>query len=173
MPASNSVISSDSTTFLSLNVVTDAVSAQLNIPFLAGALLFLFLLVLLLSRFLARGQKLQRSLTWDCGSPLNSRMEITSTGFARSLIVMFRTILRPIKESEVEYYDEGGGHFVKSRTVSLKLNDIYVIYFYRPLRHMFTALSLGFQRLQGGNVNAYLLYMMVILVALLFWALGF
>ena len=60
----------------------------------------LFVLVILLTTgivklMINRSQKITTGATWDCGTDLEPQMEITATGFSRSIIMIFKGILRP------------------------------------------------------------------------------
>lgn len=118
-----------------------------------------------------RKQKVTTSETWDCGTPLNGRMEITATGFSQSIIRIFGSILRPVKRHEVELHDSFNPYHVKSRTVSLHVHDMYQSHLYRPLYRLMLAISSGVKRVQNGNLNAYILYIFLVVVITL-WVAG-
>jgi hydrogenase-4 component B len=105
--------------------------------------------------------------TWDCGSDLNSRMEITATGFSRSIITVFKGVLMPTKQVSVEYRDADMRYFAKANTVKLGIKDIYGAYFYRPIQKLVTTTADKVKAIQGGNVNAYILYIFLTLIVLI------
>jgi hydrogenase-4 component B len=145
--------------------------AVLNLAYVfMGALLTLALTALLVY-LLSRNQKTTIKGIWDCGfSYSTSRMEITSTGFARSLILVFRSIFRPQKEHEVEYSSSDSRYFTKSRTVTLSTVNVYETYFYYPTLRALNFISAQVKKTQNGNVNLYLFYITVILIGLLIWS---
>jgi len=115
----------------------------------------------------AGGRAVKIARTWDCGSNLNERMEITATGFSRSIITIFKSILMPSKQMTSEYRDGHIKYFVKASTVKLEVKDIYGIYFYRPFKELLTKIADRVKAIQGGNVNAYVLYIFLVLIVLL------
>jgi hypothetical protein len=116
-------------------------------------------------------QKVEIVDTWDCGAPpLSARAEITSTAFARSLITMFGGLLKPTKQHDVEYSDVNTRYFTSSKTVTLKVPNLPEEYLYGPVQRFVTRISTKAGRLQSGNVNQYLLYVLIVLIGLLIWS---
>lgn len=106
--------------------------------------------------------------TWDCGVDLKPRMEITATGFARSIILIFRGILKPSIQKAAEYDDSRSRFLPTVRTVTLGTRDVYQAYFYQPISRFVTAISVKAKSIQGGNTNAYILYIFIALVIALY-----
>lgn len=119
--------------------------------------------------FFTRSRKVTISRTWDCGTPLTPRTEITATSFSRSLMTIFRGILRPTKQTEVEYHDENMRYFIKSQEVKTTIGDPYREMLYRPLNTALDFVASKVRHIHGGNVNVYILYIFLTLIALLFW----
>ncbi|MFA5792748.1 MAG: proton-conducting transporter membrane subunit [Candidatus Gracilibacteria bacterium] len=142
--------------------------------FVSAPMIFVFLLIAIVLVFLAtkylvhKKQEVIIGDTWDCGVNLNPRMEITSTGFARSIILIFKGVLKPSIQKDVEYHDDKSRFLPKSRTVILSVNDVYQIYFYLPLSKFVAYLSERAKTIQGGNVNFYIFYIFVAVLASLF-----
>jgi hydrogenase-4 component B len=145
--------------------------SSLAMPLVAMALTIGFVSIFALTKLMTRNRKVVVARTWDCGAPLSPRMEITSAGFSRSLIMIFRGLLRPTMQTEIEYHDATSRYFTKSRTVSHLLPNIYHRYIYRPVALFIERGSHETRRIQTGNLNTYLLYMFLTLLVLLFWAL--
>lgn len=139
----------------------------------ALALIVIFVLVMLIVVGLVKfavnkNQKIKIGATWDCGTNLTSRMEITATGFARSIVLIFAGILRPSIQHEIEYRDSEMRYLPKSRTVILGVYDIFQSYFYQPLNKFIVLISLRVKAIQSGSVNAYVFYILfAVTVALL------
>lgn len=114
-----------------------------------------------------RRRRVVTGRTWDCGSDLTPRMEITATGFSRSIITVARGVLRPSSESELEYHD-ANRYFPKIGTVTMGLHDVYQTFFYRPLRLLTTLIAGQMRKVQSGNINVYILYIFLTLIGLLF-----
>lgn len=117
--------------------------------------------------FAAAGRKTKIGRTWDCGTDLNPRMEITATGFSRSIITIFSGILRSTKQVEIEYVDADMRYFPKGSTVKFEMKKVYDAYLYNPMLKLALKLSDYAKKIQSGNVNAYVAYIFMILVALL------
>lgn len=112
-----------------------------------------------------------RKITWDCGFPLNSRMEITSTAFAHAIITIFRPILHSTDETKFVRLDANAPYFVSSKKVHIHLDDLYMKYCYAPLAKFLFLCAKAISRIQNGYVNMYVLYVLLTLVALFAWAL--
>lgn len=143
----------------------------------SGPAIFLALVVVMtivfmvVVRLINKNQKVIIGRTWDCGTNLTPRMEITTTGFARSIILVFKGILRPTKQTGVEYKDENMRYFPESRTFTLSIIDVYRTYFYRPLNSLIENLSEKYiKKVQSGNINVYIFYIFFALLGLLFLA---
>lgn len=133
-----------------------------------GLFIALILVVVLVTRTVNKNQKISIAGTWDCGTDLTPRMEITATGFARSIILVFKGILKPSIQHEIEYHDSESRYLPKTRTVTLRVGNIYHSYFYEPLQAMVNSLSLRVKNIQSGNVNIYITYIFIaLLIALL------
>jgi hydrogenase-4 component B len=94
-------------------------------------------------------------------------MEITATGFSRSIITVFRGILQPTQQYQIEYMDAEIRYFTKANRVRLEIKDMYSSYFYSPMQDLVAKISEYVKQIQGGNINIYVLYIFIILIALL------
>jgi hydrogenase-4 component B len=140
-----------------------AVSMPLILASLAGILLLTFVTVSMVTR----NRKVEIKRTWDCGTTPDSRMEITATGFARSIITVFKGVLRTTRNVSVKDQNGGTRYFGKSRTVEFGIRDIYKTYFYHPVSVLATKASEQVKKIQSGNVSMYILYIIIALVVLL------
>lgn len=142
-----------------------SVSAPLIILFFVVAFIITFLLQKL---FLKKNQKVIMGETWNCGSDLSPRMEITSTGFGRSIVLIFRGLLKPSIQTDVKYNDALSRYLPKSRTITLGVRDIYQIYIYQPIDSTIRRIAVGLKKIQNGNINAYILYIFLALMVALY-----
>ncbi|MBI5870828.1 MAG: hydrogenase 4 subunit B [Actinobacteria bacterium] len=142
--------------------------ASVSMPALFFGLAAVIATVAVAVRILARRRKVRTGPTWDCGTDLTPRMEINAEGFSRSLITVMRGVLRPSSETEIEYHD-ASGYFPRIGTVTMGLHDIYQTYIYKPLRDLTTMVAGQVTKVQSGNVNAYILYIFLTLIGLLFF----
>lgn len=144
-------------------------SGVLSLDVVMIALVVVFVLTVLVVLYVTRSRKVVFGRTWDCGTPVLPRTEITATSFSRSLITIFQGILRPTKQTETQYHDENMRYFIKSQGVKMQIGDPYRKAFYRPVHILLTFFASQARRVQTGNVNLYLLYVFVTLIVLLVW----
>jgi len=142
-----------------------SVSGLAFLVFFAGTIIVVFFII---RKVVNRRQKIKMGATWDCGTNLTSRMEITSTGFARSIVLIFKAILKPSIQHEIGYHDSESRYLPKQRTVILGVNDVYQTYFYHPLHKLVDILSLRTKKIQSGNINDYIFYIFITLLVVLF-----
>lgn len=116
---------------------------------------------------ITRKNKTEIVRTWDCGHDLKPNMEITATGFSRSIITIFRGVLKPTKQTSVEYSDEKMRYFPKNQSVNIGRDDIYRKYLYSPIKKLAHLVSDRTKGIQSGNINAYIAYIFIGLIALL------
>lgn len=117
--------------------------------------------------WLTRKRQVILAPTWDCGMPLSPKMQITATSFSRSLVVIFRGILRPTKQTDVEYRDAETRYFTSVHSVRTDFFDVYRNYVFHPISQLIGYFSDRTKKIQSGNVNAYMFYVFVTLIALL------
>jgi len=147
-------------------------SSSVSAPNFFVSFLVIILAVILIARYLInKNQKEIVSGTWDCGTTLGPRMEITATGFARSIILIFKGILKPTIQHDIEYHDSENRYLPKSKLVTLKVQDIHHSYFYQPLKQIINIISFKIKRTQSGITNAYILYIFIALIVALFFIL--
>lgn len=116
---------------------------------------------------ITKRRKVVLARTWDCGTDLSPRMEITATGFSRSLVTIFRGILRPSAQTTIEYKDSAMRYFPHEQKVTLTTSDMYQSYFYSPIQRLITRVSEHAKRIQSGLLNAYVAYLFSILIILI------
>ena len=142
--------------------------ASISMPLILASLIVTMALTFFAVYLASRNRKTKIGRTWDCGTTLGPRMEITATGFSNSIVTIFRGALKPTKQTSIEYRDEDMRYFQKSSTVELGIQDIYNRYFYQPVHMLTIKASEYVKRIQSGNINMYVLYILAILIALLF-----
>ena len=166
-------MSSYTNSFVSVSHNQSVINAG-NFSSISGPIIFIFLFLTFIIVFLTtkyfinRKQKIVAGITWDCGTDMTPRMEITATGFSRSIITVFKGILKPSMQNDIRYEEDESGYLVKTQEVNLSVKDIYQTYFYTPISNFVAYLSERVKRIQGGNINVYILYIFItLLVALL------
>jgi len=141
--------------------------ARLPMPGILSGLTITLLGIFILTKLFTGNRKIVVADTWDCGTTLTPRMEITATGFSRSIITIFKGILRPTKQVSIEYHDADMRYFTSSNEVKLGISDPYRSGIYRPVALMLMRLSGIIKKVQIGPVNTYVLYMFMALIILL------
>ena len=108
----------------------------------------------------------RRAPAWGCGGELSAETEYTATAFAKPLVMVFRGIYRPTREvstvetapyfaSEVRYRSEIGAPFER--------------HVYGPATRAVLAAAGRLRVIQAGSLHAYLAYVLVLGVILLWW----
>ena len=161
-----SLFSSSTTSALVVQNGFASVSAPALFALLALCILLSWLVI---TYVVYRKQKVSRSATWDCGTDLTERMEISATGFARSIVLIFEGVLKPSTQRAVKYHDANTRYLPKSVKVSSDIYNVYEQRFYRPLYRLIGAAAAHVKKIQSGNTNAYILYIFIAFIALLFF----
>jgi hydrogenase-4 component B len=104
--------------------------------------------------------------TWACGLPgLDSRMQYTSTAFSKPLRKVFSQVYKP--ERTVEVSPSGATYFPAAISYRSVRTTSFEKSLYRPIIDMIVASAHRLRQLQTGNIQVYLLYIFLALVALL------
>ena len=108
--------------------------------------------------------------TWDCGfGNLNERMQYTASSVSYPLRIIFKSLFRPTMQIQKELY--GSSNYVKkSITVNQATRDVFEQRLYQSIISGAIVFFGKIRLIQTGKVNAYLLYVMLILVILLIYA---
>jgi hydrogenase-4 component B len=105
--------------------------------------------------------------TWGCGRAVQSAsFEYTAAAFANPVKRVFAFLYRPVTEKEVEAHGESR-FFVKMITYRHDSRSIIEESIYAPIGAAARRIAARARAIQSGNVHAYLLYMLLALVALL------
>jgi len=92
-------------------------------------------------------------------------MQYTSTSFSKPLRRVFASVYRPEQTVEVAPADQP--YFPASISYRSVRTTSFERSLYRPAVDAIVSLGHGLRRLQTGNIQVYLLYMFVALIALL------
>jgi len=124
------------------------------------------IVVALILRSLCRAPRI--TPTWACGMPgLDSRMQYTSTAFSKPLRKVFSQVYRPERSIETLPADPPFfPHWIAYRSVRTTSFERSL---YRPAINGILATANRLRRLQTGNIQVYLLYMFLALVAALIY----
>jgi hydrogenase-4 component B len=106
--------------------------------------------------------------TWACGMPgLDSRMQYTSTSFSKPLRKVFARVYRPDRSLEIQ--PPGPAFFPSSISYSSVRTTSFERSLYRPAVNGVVTTAKWLRRMQTGNIQVYLLYMFLALVAALIY----
>ena len=138
----------------------EAFSIARVIPWVAVAVM----VVVVLAGAIRRATRV--TSTWACGMPgLDSRMQYTSTAFSKPLRRVFARVYRP--ERTVEVAPAEGTYFPTAISYRSVRTTSFERMLYRPGVDAIVAAAYRLRRLQTGNIQIYLLYIFLALVALL------
>ena len=138
----------------------EAMSLSRVIPWIAVVVV----LLVLAASVMRRAYRL--TTTWACGLPgLDSRMQYTSTAFSKPLRNVFSQVYKP--ERTVEVVPADAPYFPSAISYRSVRTTSYERSLYRPAVDAIVGWAQVLRRLQTGNVQVYLLYIFLALVALL------
>lgn len=154
--------------FIPVALESGNIGGAVSLSFIALLLFAWVLAAYFLVWIAARKRKEKTYPTWDCGAPVASpRTEVSATGFSRTLIVIFASVLRPVKHEESQYSSTRHKYFPISRKVSFHITDIWTKYLYDPYGVAMTWLANQSTKVQNGNVHTYILYIFLTIIVLL------
>ena len=134
---------------------------------IGAVFLALVIILALLRRALLANRRVEESVTWGCGYDLPTpRMQYTASSFAQPLTDLFKPLLGTRKNVSTP-----SGYFPSDAALKTETPDLFSEKIYGPV---FTCIGAGLSRLrwlQQGNVQLYVLYIALTLLALLVWKL--
>jgi hydrogenase-4 component B len=140
---------------------------EMSSPLLALGLLALLGLIPLALRFGGADRRLRFGDTWGCGRiGQTARMEYTATAFAEPLRRVFAQLYRPTRDLSIDFHP-ASKYFVQSIEYRSEIHPWFERVLYDPLRLALGTVAAWTQRLQGGSLHLYLVYMTFALVVLL------
>jgi len=108
-------------------------------------------------------KKTRQGLTWDCGyaRPTN-RMQYTAGSFARTLVQLFRWVLKPQEQGP-----HVQGPFPDQTALESHVDDLVLDRVLIPDAEKISIRTRWFYRFQQGMTNAYIMYIILFLIILL------
>lgn len=114
-----------------------------------------------------RGRSLRSTVTWDCGyARPTARMQYTATSFAHPLVTLFSGVLR-----SRERYTIAPGLFPDSASLDTHTRDVVRERLFVPAFRLVDRWVSFLKWMQAGRIQLYILYILITLLALLFWTL--
>jgi len=162
-----------STTFhLGVTLETPQALARISPVLLMAVLAAAMAGVWLAGRLLSRSRR-RVDDTWGCGRiAQTSRMEYTSTAFAEPLRRIFGELYRPTDDLTVTVQPDSPYH-IRGISFRTQLHPWFERGLYDPLFRATTMVAGRVRALQSGSINAYLTYIVLVLVVLLGMVIGF
>ena len=149
------------------SVVANNGFATVSPLWIAVALLALFASIPIALRIFRANTARRYYETWGCGRAVQTaRFEYTAASFANPFKRVFSVLYKPVKELAIEFHPESR-FFVRTISYSNEARSIFDDAIYGPLNRMLRSFAEWVRLLQSGNVNVYLLYILVALVVLL------
>ena len=108
----------------------------------------------------------RRAPAWGCGGELSAETEYTATAFAKPLVMVFRGIYRPTRE--VSRF-ESVRYFTSEVRYRSQIDAPFELHVYGPATRAVLAAAGRLRVIQAGSLHAYLAYVLVLGVLLLWW----
>ncbi len=149
----------------SLTAPTPA-SGAVSTPGIAMAAICLLPVPFALWWLFGRGAIRRIGPTWDCGlKGLTPQMEYTATAFSKPLRMIFKALFRPQRAVQAEY--EFSRYFARTVHFESHIEETFEERFYRPLQRRIVRASRRMRALQAGSLQAYLIYILAVLLLVL------
>jgi hydrogenase-4 component B len=140
-------------------------AGRLVVPGIALVLVALAALAVLVPRLLGPVRS-RVAETWACGITLQPIHEYTATAFAKPIRLMFRDIVRPVRDVGIVH--RAGTRFVASIHYRSHIAPVFERFVYLAIKDRLVAVAHVVRRAQNGSVQTYLAYVFVaVLTALL------
>jgi formate hydrogenlyase subunit 3/multisubunit Na+/H+ antiporter MnhD subunit len=118
-------------------------------------------------RFLLSGREVRRVVTWDCGyAAPTARMQYTASSFAAPVAGLFRLVLRSKLHADLPH-----GIFPENSHLHSKTTDVFREKLFRPWFAIITWAAGKVRLIQQGQLQLYILYIVITILVLLFWKL--
>lgn len=144
-----------------------------NLYISAGLLTVIVLIlagiVLLVVMAMRKRTTVQKYNTWDCGfTTLNPKMQYTSTGFSKSIRIIFRGLFKPNRDLVIT---EGyGPYYMKKGIYNVTTEKVFEKYLYTPIIAAIVNFSRKIRfKIQTGSIHTYLIYFFSVLILMLLY----
>ena len=152
---------------LGLPLRTPGSVGEMSSPLLALGLLALLGLIPVALRLAGADRRLRIGDTWGCGRiGQTARMEYTATAFAEPLRRVFAELYRPTRDLSIDFHP-ASKYFVQSIEYRSEIHPWFERLLYDPFLRALRVAAAWTQRVQGGSLHLYLVYMAFALLVLL------
>jgi hydrogenase-4 component B len=150
-----------------LSLQTPGAFGQISPTLVAVGLLVILGLIPIAFRIFRVNRNLRLGETWGCGrTGQTPRMEYTATAFAEPLRRVFAELYRPTKELSIDFHPDSK-YFVESIEYKSEITPLFDHWLYDPFMKAVRFISGQIQRVQGGSLHLYLVYLAGLLIILL------
>ena len=105
--------------------------------------------------------------TWDCGfGNLSERTQYTATSLSEPIRRIFGVFYKPNNDIHTNFYTKENSHLKSIHVISTTRNIFDEILYEKIISGILSVLN-KIRKIQSGKVNAYILYIMITLIALL------
>ncbi|MBN2654924.1 MAG: hydrogenase 4 subunit B, partial [Nitrospirae bacterium] len=134
----------------------------LTVMVMAGAAFIFMLLV-------SNRRSIRKALSWDCGiRSLDHRMQYSAAAFSKPIKLIFKRIYLPRRDVRISYLQKP--LFVRSMTYRGRITQVVEHYIYEKIAEQIGSIANRIKKLQSGNLNLYLGYILLTLIfMLIFW----
>ncbi len=108
----------------------------------------------------------RRAPTWGCGGELTAHNEFSAAAFSKPALMVFRGIYRPTRDVA---RSESAPYFGQEVRYRSEIAAPFERYLYAPATRALLAVAERLRFIQAGSLHAYLAYVLVLGVALLWW----
>lgn len=138
-------------------VGSETVSASMA----AGTFVLVLIVTLIVLRVAVGKGRLRYAPTWNCGTTLTSRMAFNGTSASHSMLKVFRSVSHL---TDVAHVTKAHADYPLRMAVGAKAQLGAEDCLYRPIVKLITRLSMQARRIQDGDLQAYLAYMVGALI---------
>ncbi|MBI5859791.1 MAG: hypothetical protein HZB73_03670 [Nitrosarchaeum sp.] len=153
---------------ISITNSDDSNFASLMMPGVLVILTSVFVGVFVFVRIIGGKTKTMKYGTWDCGfGNLSEKTQYTATSLAEPIRRIFGVFYKPHNDIDADFYTKKNLYLKKSINVISTTRNIFDEKLYGKTISGSLFVLNKIRKIQSGKVNAYILYIMVTLVALL------
>ncbi len=147
-------------------LLTPGAAVSLSTLAISAAMAMSFVAVFLFIRLYGGRRKTVSADSWDCGLPgLTPRMQYTATAFTKPLRIIYKRIYLPSRDIKVRYSQKP--FFVKAIQYGGDITPFFDRFLYEPATRGIRLITGRVKTLQSGNLQLYLGYILITLIALL------
>ncbi|TGE34409.1 proton-conducting transporter membrane subunit [Desulfosporosinus sp. Sb-LF] len=103
--------------------------------------------------------------TWNCGTPLTSRMQYSATGLTKPIRILFSKAVGSHRHVERNFVESS--YSLRSLRYEGRSKEVFEDVFYRPLIHGLFWVASQIRKLQEGSIHLYIGYLLITVIVVL------